>query len=144
VLGTVQTNSSGERYVQADVIASAGSGEVRPVCMNNKSVGGGDWFYDPTGGGQKGVQGGVGLNNIGLLVRTFGRVGLTGPDFYYIDDGSNVGFGTPFAGVKVQVLPGVSIPPSGYPMWIVTGISSCYRLGDDLQRLILDTRLPTQ
>jgi len=29
-------------------------------------------------------------------------------------------------------------------MWIVTGISSCYRLGDDLQRLILDTRLPTQ
>jgi len=98
--------------------------------MPNRSVGGGDFFYSatPLKKGQKGIAQASGLNNIGLLICTSGRVTSTGTDFFYIDDGS-------IAPVKVVVGPDVTIP--GQNSFVtVTGASSCFRVGDDLYRLV--------
>lgn len=57
---------------------------VDPIYVGNKSLGGGDLnLYT------KGVAGGLGVNNIGLLIKTFGRVTYvnTTSQFFYIDDG---------------------------------------------------------
>jgi hypothetical protein len=52
---------------------------ISPVSLTNKNLGGGDFFYDPgTGAGQIGVEDGVGVNNIGLLVKTCGTVTAVG------------------------------------------------------------------
>ena len=67
-----------------------------PLGMNNKSIGGGDWMYDPIlGYGQKSITGASGLNNIGLLVKTWGKVTSVDPvtppakpAWFTIDDGS--------------------------------------------------------
>jgi hypothetical protein len=58
--------------------------EVAPIYMSNKTIGGGDMnLYT------KGVAGGSGVNNIGLLIKTFGKVTYvnTTSQFFYIDDG---------------------------------------------------------
>jgi len=75
VSGTVQTGSNGERVIEASATAQIGSGTVEPVGMPARNVGGGSWSYNPsTGAGQRGVAGGFGASNIGLLVRTCGKV----------------------------------------------------------------------
>jgi hypothetical protein len=59
--------------------------EVRPVAMSNRAIGGAALNpYTP------GVENGAGANNIGILIKTWGKV--TWVDianmFFYIDDGS--------------------------------------------------------
>ena len=94
--------------------------------MSNRNLGGGPFGF------QAGIGDGAGLNNIGLLVRTWGRIverdASSPATWFRIDDGSGVN-------VKCVVSGGVSIDPN----WIyvgVTGISSCEKPGDDLLRLI--------
>jgi len=71
VLATV----NGERVMRVTAIESLGDEEIAPVGMPCKSVGGGDFGVQAGGtAGQRGVNGGVGLNTIGLLVRTWGNV----------------------------------------------------------------------
>lgn len=73
VYGELATNSAGERYIDASSFTIAGSGSVKPLGLTNRRLGGGNWCYDSeTGAGA--VTGGNGLNNIGLLVKTWGRV----------------------------------------------------------------------
>lgn len=73
--GTIQTNSDGERYVNASIATATGSDSVLPVLMTNSALGGGNWSYGSgSSSGQCGIEGASGLNNIGLLVRTTGRV----------------------------------------------------------------------
>jgi len=69
-------------------LSSAYSGPVDPLGVSNRAIGGGDFLIG--GVGQAGVTGGTGLNNIGLLVRTTGKVKLIAPDntFFTINDGS--------------------------------------------------------
>ncbi len=141
VEGTLATNSDGERYIAAATITQTGTGELAPLGMTNKSLGGGDFAYDPGPpvAGQRGVTDvpGVpstpacGLNNIGLLVRTWGKVtGLDAanpPEWFSIDDGS---------GVQTMV----AYPPYGYAVddyATISGISSC-RTDDngDLERVL--------
>ncbi|MGB9620168.1 MAG: hypothetical protein ACPL7K_07135, partial [Armatimonadota bacterium] len=129
VVGTIQTDSSGERYVIASSVANEGSGTVGPLAMRCKSVGGGDWRYDPaTGSGQRGVEDGVGLTNIGLLVTTFGRVLQIDPsnpaEWFVIDDGSG-------ANLKCIVPPDVAINRS-WQYVRVTGISACEKVGGEI------------
>jgi len=89
-----------------------------PLAMTNRAIGGGDWFYEPvTGAGQKGLIVHSGLNNIGLLVRTWGRYTKIGSNSFILDDGS-------LAPVKCLVQPGVAIP-EGTPLVMATGICSC-------------------
>ncbi len=129
VVGTVQTNSDEERYIAATMITNAGTGVLDPVAMTNVCVGGGDWHYNPVSGvGQQGVTGGLGLNNIGLLVRTCGAFAYVNAETVTIDDGSGVA-------VKCVVPAGVVIDPE-WDYVTVTGISSCEKVGEELHRLI--------
>ena len=73
-----------------------------------------------------GVTGGLGLNNIGLLVRTFGEVTYVGDSsegFFYVDDGSHLSDGSAHKGVKVYSC-ALSKPAFG-SFAIVARISSC-------------------
>jgi len=101
----------GERVLLASSITMSEVHEPRPLIwgpygMNNRSIGGMD-FLTGSGGGQAGVLDGFGLNNVGLHIRTWGKVtGIGGdpaqedewyPDgqsYYYIDDGSHLFDGT--------------------------------------------------
>ena len=127
-IGTLGTNSDGERYVEAAVIQESGTGNVDPLGTTNSSLGGGDFLDSITGFGQNGVLGGFGLNNIGLLIKTWGKVASVGADQFTIDDGSDVD-------IKCVVPAGVTLP-SLDDYVSVTGISSCEKPGDDLLPLI--------
>jgi hypothetical protein len=122
VVGTPQTSPDGERYVAATSVYATGTGSVEPLMLNNRSAGGGQF------GLQAGVVGGTGLNNIGLLLRTCGRVTQMGGGYLYVEDGSNLKDGTYTASVENLGLR-VICDPTGYSEGdhlVVTGLSSCF------------------
>lgn len=112
ILGT----SGGERYLAASSVVQTGFvGVPEALGMTNSHVGGEDWLYDSaTGAGQRGATGGAGLNNVGLLVRTWGRVLSAGNGYLTITDGS-------CAGLKVDASL-LSAPAGAGDFVIVTGI----------------------
>jgi len=85
VIGIVGVDPSGNVVVTGGGMAGTSSGSaVAPVGMCIRQVGGSSF------GNQLGVTNGSGLNNIGLLVRAWGRVASVDPETssYWIDDGS--------------------------------------------------------
>lgn len=134
VVGILRTNSDGERYIKPSGISDEGSGSIRSLGMPNRSVGGGDWRYQPgeswpqTLSGQKGIAGSSGLNNIGLLVTTWGKFAKTSDTTFTLDDGSGVMLRCVFAEQDM---------PEPTPTYaVVTGISSCEKVGEELRRLL--------
>ncbi len=123
----------GERVlVQPTVLGSTFVGAPKPVGMRNSSLGGADWQYAPaTGAGQRGVAGSVGLNNVGLLARTWGRVSEVNPSegWFRVDDGS-------LTLPKVKLPTGVTPPPL-HSYALVTGVISCEQDGADLKPVLL-------
>lgn len=143
VTGQINTNNDGERYIAAvDVIDTNTSNTIHPLGMTNKNIGGGNFNYNSTtGAGQKGIDGACGWNNIGLLIRTCGKV--VGVDtsnpatWFTIDDGSNT---SPLT--KVIVSNGV---PDVDDYVAITGISSCEAgTGGVLHRLLKAIDVVTQ
>ena len=135
VVGILGTNDNGERFIQASTATKTGDGGIRPLGMTNKLIGGGDLLDSITGIGQMGVLQGVGLNNIGLLVRTTGKIvdveqvdAPSLPTWFKIDDGSG-------AQIKCVSPDGMSIG-AGWDYVSVTGISSCEKVGTDIIRVI--------
>ena len=131
--GTVETDPvNGERYIKATSVGTNGGGKIPPIGMPTRALGGGDWFYDDaTGAGQKGVAGGAGLNNIGLLVTICGNVTQAelGGAYVYVDDGAGLRDGTDTdgegnVGVKIDF---AGFPYGGGEFVVVTGISSCFK-----------------
>lgn len=101
VTGALATTAGERRIVPVSETAGASAGKIAPVAMVGKALGGG-----PLGAHSQGVHGGSGPNNIGLLVRTWGRITAMGEGYYYIDDGSGIAdgtdtLGTPNVGVRV-------------------------------------------
>lgn len=143
-LGTTGTNADGERTLYATAIISGGSGDVAPMGMTAASIGGGDLSFNPaTGAGQEGISGGLGANNIGLLVRLTGRVTKMELEGHYITihDGSlRPGGG---AVVDDEGNPGVRVWLNGAPQPLegdlvtVTGVVSCRRINGLLYPLLL-------
>lgn len=117
VTGTVGL-ADGERAVLDPTVTPAGSGTLPgPVSMVNRSVGGrllGD--YVP------GVSGGIGLNNVGLLVRVSGKVTYVGGDHFYIDDGTGLTYTAGRVGLKIFC--GSLTKPILNHSVVVTGIST--------------------
>jgi parallel beta-helix repeat protein len=119
VFGTIQTDAaSGERYVAADPAwpqTMGGLSPLAPVGMVNPEIGGGP------SGLQSGVTGSSGVNNIGLLVKAWGRVverdTAVPPMWFKISDGSG-------AAVKTVVPASIAVPAQGAYV-VITGISSC-------------------
>jgi hypothetical protein len=133
--GTMNTLPSGERCIMLSQLDwSVGYDHVSPVGVTNRAVGGGN-IGDVAGGtGQTGITGGTGLNNIGLLIRTWGKVvGLEPvqtPTWFKIDDGSGVS-------LKVMVPPQAGAPAL-HAYVKVSGVSSCEKDNNgNIQRLIL-------
>lgn len=74
--------------------------EVQPIAMNNRAIGGTALnSYTP------GVENGAGLNNIGLLIKTWGKVTWvdTTNECFYIDDGSALKDGSTHADGSSQI-----------------------------------------
>lgn len=121
----------GERVVADPLVEEIGVPvAVRALALTNTALGGGDLDYTigPPARGQRGIDGAAGLNNIGLLVSTFGRYTRLGDRAFLLDDGSGIG-------VKCIVPVGVTL----YPTWHylrVTGISSCEPTQTGLARLL--------
>lgn len=105
VTGTMTTLNDERQIINASVSVVLGvSVGLGPLAMSNLTIGGG-----PIPGWTSGVSGGVGLSNIGLLVKTWGRVIQTGTSpspYFVLDDGSGVG-------VKVRVPSGCGLPSIG-------------------------------
>ncbi|MDO8587369.1 MAG: hypothetical protein Q7T82_10040 [Armatimonadota bacterium] len=118
VSGTMQTKPDGERYIQATTVYKTGTGTAAaPFAMAGLALGGAALSYDPvSGAGQRGPDGGTGPNNIGVLIRVFGRVTEVDPlgQYFKIDDGSG----------PVKVLSGSLAEPVGQPYVAVTGFSA--------------------
>lgn len=132
-----------------------GVGFVPPVAMGGRSIGGAGFLYDHvTGAGQHGLRTwtwlkeegkpGVhvlvdvpGANNVGLLIRTWGKVIQTDAQSFDLDDGSGFDHGDPLVpGVKVVLPPGVT-PPNKDDYVVVTGVSSCYRSDNNAFHVVL-------
>ena len=86
-----------------------------------------------------GVEGGTGLNNIGLLIRAWGTVTYVDPAeaFFYVDDGAGKTDGSGYVGVRIacdNLAPGNTIvPPTVDSFVAITGISSTILIGDAIQ-----------
>lgn len=138
VSGLMRTNASGERCIEAVSAEHSGVGDVAALALSGAATGGGDWQLSGTGG-QIGVKGGHGLNNIGLLVRVAGKVTFIDPggQFFTVWDGADVSDSDGHKGIRVSV-PGLI--PSGLRLWdfaTATGVVSCARSDGNLYPLIL-------
>lgn len=117
----------GERVIQASSVEVLDqTSPVNPLGMRASALGGGDFGYPPLG--QRSVAGGVGLNNIGLLVRVCGTVVSSGLGYFEVDDGSG-------CSLRCVVPAGVT-PPAAGSVVSATGVSSCEEVGPELHRLL--------
>ncbi|MDO8586799.1 MAG: hypothetical protein Q7T82_07120 [Armatimonadota bacterium] len=139
----LMTTYGEERMIDASVVTVTARGsDPRPLGLNHPLLGGKPYSYQagPPPRGQVGVAGAQSINNIGLLVRVWGKVTQIGPDYLYVHDGSPLTDGTttgadPNTGVRV------ACDPTGYmpgDFVQVTGISSCFRTaGGQIVRRVL-------
>jgi hypothetical protein len=132
VFGTM-TTVSGERMIEASaVVPGSGGLEPTPVGINYETLGGWGLHWDPgpPPTGQRGITGAIGLNNIGLLVKTWGKV-------LEIEDAISPTWFTLSCGtgdiIRVELPPEVD-PPGLNEYVSVTGISSCMESGTTLVR----------
>ncbi|MCL4553298.1 MAG: hypothetical protein M1305_07100 [Candidatus Marsarchaeota archaeon] len=129
VTGTLITSEHGERYINASkALQLPGRSRVTPLGMSTRSLGGTNLAYDRnTGTGQIGVADGVGLNNIGLLVRVWGAVERNA-DGCFLDDGSG-------RLIRLILPEGVVVDPD-WSFVSATGISSCERIGNEIHSVL--------
>ena len=113
VSGTMATTGTGERYISNAAVNVTGTTSLLgPLAVTNGGLGGSDFGAPPNY--QVGVPDGIGPNNVGLLVRVWGRATVSG--MTTIDDGS----GTPI----MVVTSGLTNPPTDGSFATLTGISS--------------------
>lgn len=130
----VLRNTDGEREILASsVTRSDDPGFIDPLGMQSRFTGGGGLgfqpgvvdFVQPTLWQQRYS---TALNNIGLLVTTWGRVTGKGDGYLYVDDGTTLRDGT-LTGEDEDIGVRVICDPASYSagdFLIVTGISSCF------------------
>lgn len=128
VTGVMATDANGERYIDATSVTATPGTALEPLGLTQKSIGGADAGYEPgpPTAGQQGVVGGIGVNNVGLLVRTTGKVIETTGSYVVISDGSP-------EPIKVDISR-LSETPSGNV--IVAGIVSVEKSGDQLKAVL--------
>ena len=129
VMGTVYE----ERCITASSVEVLGETDpIDPLCTSLRSIGGGDFGTPPLG--QKGITGGYGLNNMGLLMRTSGEVDYVHATlpWFVITDGTHRTHCTPPAGTQLPALG---------DFCVVTGVSCMgYVTPDNLQRCLIPRR----
>ena len=123
-LGTVD----GERAIvgAAMSVISSGTAVPEPFFFANRAIGGGAMGHNP------GIPGSTGLNNVGMLIATIGRVTDTDSGCFWIDDGSGLIAQDGRIGIKVLSSYSVSVGQ----MYRVRGISSAYSDGGTFRSVI--------
>jgi hypothetical protein len=130
VIGSIMTDDNGERCVEHAIVTPAGTGSVDPLIVANRDLGGSNFLYSSSlGSGQRGVDGGAGLNNIGLLIKTTGLVTAVEDGYFIINDGSPV-----LGGIRVYC--GSLTKPSLGQQVAVTGISIVRKIDDIYTRSV--------
>lgn len=133
VVGVMRTTNN-ERQISGTDLSVLGNAPVPdPLGMRNAWVGGG-----PFGDYTPGIYGSTDAHNIGLLVRSWGKVtGVVGSYYVYIDDGAGLRDGYGYTGVRVDTsgLIGWSAPAVGKYVE-VTGVSTTSLINGKTQRRI--------
>lgn len=117
--------SDGERQISAGILSAMGvAGEQpKPLGIRGDALGGGRLNgYTP------GITGGIGANNIGLLVTTWGKVTTSGSDYFYIESKP---------GCSIKVKSGALLKPTAGKLVAITGISTCDVLSGSIGRAII-------
>ncbi len=129
VTGTIRTDASRrERYIEASAAVRTGAAQIRPLCTALRSLGGGDWAYDlQSGSGQKGVDGGWGLNSIGLLMKTTGVAQPADDGSFYLCDGPDQ--------IRVMLADGIVAPIKG-TFASVVGVVGCEPSGSSIRPVL--------
>lgn len=134
VFGVLGLSADGERVILSPVIEPGHDGTIiQPLGMACKYLGGADLGFTP------GITGGVGLNNIGLLVRIAGTITVGLDDGFFLDDGSNLTDETNIVGIRVWT--GQSGTPFEQMTTTVTGVVSCRRVGNVVYPMILASQV---
>lgn len=121
--GLLSTNAEGERFIAATAAVGNGSDSVPPVTMANAALCGSDWQYDANAHtGQRGGTELLGLNNVGLLVKTWGLYTKTSDTTFTLSDGH----GYP---IHCVVEPGLTLS-SQWQRAVVVGVSSIFKIND--------------
>ncbi len=122
--GKVLTAATGERYISADVVSAVGSVNpvLTPLGTSTKSVGGGSM------GLQQSMSGGSGLNNMGMLARTWGALTYNVSGCTLNDGGAAVAIGIPS-------MSGIALDPD-WKYVQVTGNVRCAGSGGTLTGVI--------
>lgn len=128
--GRIRTNSDMERYVQVTSATSSLGDIPQPLGITNRAIGGEatEDYDSASGAGQTGVEGGTGLNNIGLLVKVWGRVISSDASRFVLDDGSGP--------IRVDCHTGVN-PPAEGAFVTVTGPVSTYTQSEKIHPRVL-------
>jgi hypothetical protein len=129
VLGIMGLADGCERAILSPkVVAGEAGTAIAPVIMVSGAVGGAGF-----NGSTPGITGGIGLNNVGLLVRLTGAVDTIVEDGFYLEDGSRLEDDSGIAGIKIWT--GSSSSPG---TWVeVTGVVSCRAANGKVYPLIL-------
>lgn len=131
----VMNTIDGERVLNSELIGTLGTGvKINPWAFKLNSLGGSVFGLQQavmeyakivdSQGFTKNIQATVGLNNIGLLVRVFGRVTSVGSDYFYVDDGSECDDGS--GAIGVRVLYSGAAPPTQGQYVMLNAVSSTY------------------
>lgn len=136
VAGKVGTYNN-EKYLNEPAVELHESGlTVAPLAIRTDALGGVGWGA----GCAVGITGAAGLHNLGLLVRTFGRVtyAYSTGKYFYLDDGARVYDGTSSGRYGIRVYYGEAAGsftcPSAGDYVIVTGISGLRKIGSNYIR----------
>lgn len=109
---------NGERAITNPLFGTVTPGTALfPMAMQSRHVGG-----KQLGAFQQGVDKGLGINNLGMLIRCGGIVEYSDFGHFYIDDGCGFKDGSGHTGLRVAW--GGTKPDEG-SMVVVTGISGC-------------------
>ena len=116
--GVLETVGGERALTQCKVTGNSMGPLVQPVAMAAWMVGG-----SALNGYTPGVTGGMGPNNVGLLVRLAGRITAVTADGFHLDDGSSLSDDSGYAGLRIWT----GSPPSVVvDTWVcVTGAVSC-------------------
>ena len=144
--GVVMTNEDGECCILASSAKPRGTGAAAPLAVTNLALGGGilghqdavwGWVWMPNDAGEvvKKWSRSMGLNNIGLLVKIYGRVTKGVADGFYLEDGSKLTDETGNTGIKVWTGTSGASYEGAYLM--VTGVASCRKSGSTIYPQIL-------
>lgn len=141
VQGTLLTSNQGERYIRLQKLTKRFGAQPLPVAwkMASKAIGG------QAAGSAPGIFGASGLNNVGLLMETWGTVSYVDPQagFFYLDDGASINDGSGLVnavGVRV-LLSGLAAgkiinPPHPGDFVKLIAISSTIKLNNKVVRAL--------